>query len=227
MTTDDNQPDIMSTVRALLDGEHIECREYPRRDFVAIRVVEREAPGRMRAAAVLVNDYSLDLLIDYLQQARHRMRMTPYVQREIFRPQDVRLFKRAESAVAGVGAQWGNELRCHELTRAVHRFLDDTGLEVVDGRLGPVEHSWLEYMVPIDDTARGSYPSYQHFRRVILDVYAPGRIPQVQMIHRSPAVVSVGAYVPTERRTDINERIVTLVHAEIKRAAERTKDAAQ
>ena len=52
-------------------------------------------------------------------------------------------------------------VRCHELARAVGRMF---GLMVIDGKYGAVDHSWL---MP------GPH---------ILDVYAVGRLPQVQLV---------------------------------------------
>lgn len=63
----------------------------------------------------------------------------------------------------------GELIRCHEVARAVGEILQ---LEVVDGRYGMVEHSWLEL-------SRGR----------ILDVYAMGRLPPVQLVMSSALTI--------------------------------------
>jgi len=75
--------------------------------------------------------------------------MIPYVQREIFRAFEQVAFSRALRAVGYLGEHWGNELRCHELARAIHKLLDINALSFADGKLGAVEHTWLELIVPI------------------------------------------------------------------------------
>lgn len=84
----------------------------------------------------------------------------------------------------------GREVRCHELARAVHQRLHEgqgtlgTDLEewvVRDGRfLKVVEHSWLEMSHP---------PSvFGAAERLILDVYAVGSHPQVQVVYQSSLI---------------------------------------
>jgi hypothetical protein len=90
------------------------------------------------------------------------------------------LLARVEAFVARVSSTWGDELRCHELAGAVQRALDED-LIVVDGKCGPVEHSWLV-------CADG----------VILDPYAPGRLPAVQVV--DPIAAN---YRPGDPRDDI------------------------
>lgn len=143
--------------------------------------------------------------------------MTPYVQREVFRAFEQEVYRKAERAVRSLGPEWGNELRCHELARAVHRFLDIGSMHVVDGKLGICEHSWLEIVVPIAETENGKSEFvrrrvYQRatdnrwMRRVILDVYVPGRLPQVQLIDPFPLLKPV--YEEGEPRDDIEQSIV-------------------
>lgn len=64
-------------------------------------------------------------------------------------------------------------IRCHELARAVANVLSGHNLQVVDGKLEGIEHTWLAFAGNIGD------PNSKH----ILDVYVPGRMPQVQLIH--------------------------------------------
>jgi hypothetical protein len=70
-------------------------------------------------------------------------------------------------------------VRCHELARAVARRLVDAGHEarVVDGHLGAIQHSWVILADPI-------------VRDAILDVYVPGRLPQVQLVDGHPFISS-------------------------------------
>ena len=141
--------------------------------------------------------------------------MTPYVQREIFRLFEQRVFARAKVLVSCVDNHWGNELRCHELARAVHQMLDMGCARVVDGAIGLVEHSWIELTVPVAETERKRVGRGDS-RRVILDVYCPGRLPQVQLID------SFGLLAPTyeerEPRTDIRTEIIEDLLGEMRRA---------
>jgi hypothetical protein len=60
------------------------------------------------------------------------------------------------------------EWRCHELARSVGRRFR---LEVVDGKFGGVDHSWL--VIPEGRLDRGA---------AILDVYAVGALPMVRLV---------------------------------------------
>jgi hypothetical protein len=113
-----------------------------------------------------------------------------YAERACFREDHLRIRDRVETYVGRVSKAWGNDLRCHELARAVHRRLVDSltlVLTVVDGKCGPVEHTWL------------CFPD-----GVILDPYVPGRLPAVQIID---SIVGT-AYRPGEPRSDIRQTIV-------------------
>lgn len=85
-----------------------------------------------------------------------------------------------------------NEVRCHELARAVHKALcESVGEEfctVEDGKFGAVEHSWIR----LDPNT-------------ILDVYKPGSYPMVQLIHYSGLLPYWQNYKPRAPRDDINE----------------------
>ena len=113
--------------------------------------------------------------------------MITYAERSCFQRAHVRLLSRVEAYVARVSNSWGNELRCHELARAVYLVVQDHKLELMDGKCGPVEHSWLV----LSDGA-------------ILDPYVPGRLPAVQLI--DPIVASL--YRPGDPRDDIRDTIV-------------------
>lgn len=123
--------------------------------------------------------------------------MITYAEREVFSRQHVGVFRRVEAIVSRVSDAWGNELRCHELARAVHRSLDvlDHGLVVVDGKCGPIEHSWLVFG---DGT--------------IVDPYVPGRMPAVQLVD---AFVATRLYYPGADRSDIRIQVVDDLVAEM------------
>ena len=149
--------------------------------------------------------------------------MTPYVQREVFRSFEQCIFSEAVRLVAYVGNQWGTdlacgeeELRCHELARAVYEMLsvyvmrsDLEYLRVVDGVVGMVEHSWIEIA-----TYPGRTQRERTRRNVILDVYCPGRLPQVQLIDTFCLLKPL--YEERVRRNDIREDIVTRVVEEMR-----------
>lgn len=119
--------------------------------------------------------------------------MITYAERACFKPAHLRLLRRVEECVARVSSRWGNELRCHELARAVHLVVYDREykLAVVDGKCGPIEHSWLRFS-----------------DGVILDPYVPGRVPAVQIV--DPIVGT--AYRSDAARRDIRQTIIdTLV----------------
>ena len=121
--------------------------------------------------------------------------MITYAERACFREHHMRLFHRIEKLVARVSDAWGNELRCHELARAVLVVIDEDliNLDVVDGHCGPVEHSWLR----LGDG-------------LIIDAYAPGRLPAVQIV--DPLV---GGYRPGSKRRDIRREVVARLVAEM------------
>ncbi len=138
--------------------------------------------------------------------------MTPYVQREVFKAFDQVVWGRARRAVNAIGNEWGNELRCHELARAVHRLLDLPVLTVIDGQLGAIEHTWLELIVPVPevDQAREGRKA----RKAIIDVYTPGRLPQVQLIDPFPLMRPL--YEPGPVRTDVRLAIVEQLYQEMR-----------
>lgn len=112
--------------------------------------------------------------------------MITYAERACFQPRHLQTLARVEICVARVSDAWSNELRCHELARAIARVLRPC-LEVIDGHCGPIEHSWLRF---VDG--------------VVVDPYAPGRLPAVQILDPLVAV----AYRPGAPRRDIRRAIV-------------------
>lgn len=91
----------------------------------------------------------------------------------------------------------GEPLRCHEIARAMRRVLSAApGQEdwiTVDGQYGPIDHTWLVR------PRSGRAP-------VILDVYAVGRLPLVQLVL---AHVNLGSlYRPGAPRVDIRSEVI-------------------
>jgi hypothetical protein len=128
---------------------------------------------------------------------QERVYVITYAERKCFRPSALQLLASVEALVERVSAAWGNELRCHELVRAVHQVVYDGGkymLAIVDGKCGPIEHSWL------------------WCSGVILDPYVPGRLPSVQIV--DPLVGA--AYRPGDPRTDIRQAIVDRLVVEMR-----------
>lgn len=114
--------------------------------------------------------------------------MITYAERACFSLLHLRLLARTQALVSRVSPAWGNELRCHELARAVQLVArDDLELAVVDGKCGPIEHNWLRFS-----------------DGVILDPYVPGRLPSVQVVD---PIVGV-SYRPSAPRDDIRQSIV-------------------
>lgn len=131
--------------------------------------------------------------------------MRSYAEREIFTDEEQATWCDAVDIVNRVSKRWDNELRCHELARAVASQLAllDRRVEVVDGKLFAIEHSWL--VIPPQGAVRQ--------RAAILDVYCPGRIPQVQLIDQH-FIVARG-YEPGPDRTDLRYDVLTRLRDEI------------
>jgi transposase len=127
--------------------------------------------------------------------------MIGYAERNVFSRMAAGALKIADALVEGVGVGWGDALRCHELARAVQICLREAGYpraRIVDGRMGSIDHSWI--VLPGCELQAGSDSA------PILDVYAPGRLPQVQLIDAS-WVISAD-YVVGSERLDVRRDIV-------------------
>jgi len=122
-----------------------------------------------------------------------------YAERVCFTQPQLKTLARAQVLVGRVADTWGNELRCHELARALRRSLGDFGLTVVDGHCGPVEHTWLMFG---DGT--------------ILDLYVPGRLPAVQIVD---SLVGT-SYRPGPLRRDVRRSIVDKLVIEMRDRAD-------
>ena len=121
--------------------------------------------------------------------------MKGYSQTHVFTFRDVNYLHQAAEIVEEIPEPKApDELRCHEITRFVGSILK---LDTIDGQFGAVDHSWL--LVPAYGTRRA--PS-------ILDVYACGRLPMVQLIDTNPVLGTTTLYKPGPLRKDINEGLV-------------------
>jgi hypothetical protein len=126
--------------------------------------------------------------------------MRGYSATDIFSQRSQRLLEEATSLVEAV-PQRKTVIRCHELARAVWAVLrrEYRGLRVVDGKYGSVEHSWL---------ALRNYGDLVPGHHVYLDVYAVGRLPQVQLVALDWATHHGDQYKVGKERDDIQHVIV-------------------
>jgi hypothetical protein len=110
------------------------------------------------------------------------------------------LFEKAKRIVEAIpdGQVW----RCHEVARVVHGVLADDRVEVVDGKYGPVEHSWLV----ISGNEGRPQP-------IVLDTYAVGQLPQVQLVEFFMGLGSM--YQAGPERSDIDLDLVAKTVLEI------------
>ena len=145
--------------------------------------------------------------------------MKGYAQLEVFTPRSIRLLEVATMAVERLpdtGCYEGTEewIRCHELARIVAIVLaPEFSLEIIDGRYGPTdaagyEHSWLLYEEP---TQKKRFIG----QLFILDPYAIGRLPQVQLL--DPYAGNLKLYMRGKPRDDIR-------HDHVKRESDRIKE---
>lgn len=139
--------------------------------------------------------------------------MRNYSETEIFTPEALTAFHKTTRLVLAIPLLDGeNYWRCHELARAVAQML---GCGYADGKFGAVDHSWciigggrkreemslLAALIPSTEEYvlnGGCDP--------ILDVYAVGSLPQVQLVDR--AAVLRRQYVRGETRKDIRWKAV-------------------
>lgn len=98
------------------------------------------------------------------------------------------------AGAAAMVARVSHAPRCHELAHAVASVL---GLQPQDGHFGLVEHSWI-WLTPADRPwTPGTYPPN------VLDVYAVGSLPQVQLVYMRGMLPYTQAYRPGPPRSDV------------------------
>ena len=106
--------------------------------------------------------------------------MRSYSERVRFTKRERKILSSAGLAVAMLPTNLdpsGEEIRCHELARAIARQLN---LRVVDGMYGLVDHSWCMITAAPENGSESS--SWDK----ILDVYAIGQCPQTRLIDTYP-----------------------------------------
>lgn len=130
--------------------------------------------------------------------------MQGYAELEVFTEREKHLLAAAQRLVTKTPyALDGEPVRCHELARAVGRLLE---LETMDGHFGYVEHSWL-WTSPLKIGSPWELPN-------VLDVYVPGAMPQVQLVHmhtRLPHRYSSRPIKDLEIRIEMVERLIDLM----------------
>ena len=127
--------------------------------------------------------------------------MKSYAEWELFDARELALLEQATQLVAQApGSFDGQFVRCHELARAVGLRLD---LLVCDGAFGFVEHTWL-WTCPPDANLIGQAPPWMLPN--ILDVYVPGSLPQVQLVHQSTGLPA--RYRSDSPREDVRQDVV-------------------
>lgn len=103
--------------------------------------------------------------------------MISYSQREVFTERHLQLFDATKDIVSSLFDD--NGMRCHEVARIIGELFN---LPVTDGYYCAVHHSWIM----LD-------------RQTILDPYAVGRLPMVQLVHSNVAVsAQAKCYVPDD-----------------------------
>jgi hypothetical protein len=123
--------------------------------------------------------------------------MIGYAEREIFTQRELQVLEKADQLVQLAPYELqGDEVRCHELARAVGQLLK---LHVVDGWYGHVSHSWL-WLEPLVECG------FPRLVPRILDCYCPGRLPQVQLVDCS--TVLPFEYRRGDSRIDIRHHVV-------------------
>lgn len=131
--------------------------------------------------------------------------MRSYSETEVFSKAARKLLSRARDLVKGLPdpAEGSEPLRCHEVARVVAQKLAGQVcglgalvLDVVDGKFGEIEHSWIEVADP------------EGPRRLILDVYAVGSLPQVQLHDATGLLPHLRTYTRGAVRVDIREAVI-------------------
>ena len=153
--------------------------------------------------------------------------MKGYSEQCVFLPPVIQLYsfiskvlERFDSSPYDLGP--GKELRCHELTRAVKRFLlreeipyQPPNVMLFDGKYSIVDHSWLELLCKNEKGLCSLY---------ILDVYAVGQLPQIQLLDLTFSLPHRTSYRAQSRRDDIDMEIVNRVYLDLMTIAQNAKN---
>lgn len=135
--------------------------------------------------------------------------MRGYGELRIFTQDEIKLWEQATLAVGSLPEDL--KVRCHELARAVHTYLKPMAptTEVVDGKFGIADHSWLVVATT-------------HRRFVILDVYSVGSLPMVQLVDMGSVAVRLArSYGEGSPRNDVDEKTVQSLVLQMTRAFKR------
>jgi hypothetical protein len=129
--------------------------------------------------------------------------MISHSERAIFMPNELELLRKATLLVAAIPDDL-EDLRCHEVARAVGQVLD---LPIQDGFYGFVQHTWLWVEKPSFEFK----PKDLRWRVAprILDVYCIGSLPIVRLLDSATSLPHVGLnYHIGAPRDDIDEIVV-------------------
>lgn len=142
--------------------------------------------------------------------------MLGHTHNDILLPEEIDYWKRATELVAKIDESLVkvDDLRCHEVTRAVALRLGLMNY-VVDGKFSHCDHSWI--VLPTFD----KFPFYsaheeppeqkKRLRGTVLDCYSVARVPLVQLVvgHIFTVDEQRKLYQVGVRREDINETLIT------------------
>lgn len=130
--------------------------------------------------------------------------MRSYSERRIFTARELDCYRRAVQLVDRIDETvFEGELRCHEVARAVGKILE---LPHEDGRYIYADHTWLRVTCTVSNA--------------ILDVYAVGAMPPVQLLDAFPPLRRNGLYLRKEERTDIRQDIIDTLLQQMTRQTE-------
>ena len=136
--------------------------------------------------------------------------MKGYSEKELFTKDAKSCLEMAQKIIDSIDNEWNtkDELRCHEVARVCYELIYKkySNIVVVDGVYGSVNHSWLVVE-----------------RKFILDVYAIGRLPQVQLVHPWVPGIHDDEYSEREERNDIDDDLVEKMVKDISKKHKKVK----
>jgi hypothetical protein len=165
--------------------------------------------SKSREAAFTLGELRLLEEVWLVRRPKGTKLMNPYAM-TCFNRQEILIFKAVSWIVDAIPDDYrghGELVRCHEMARAVHDWVNNQipgrfgprplSLGVVDGHYGVpgsiwVEHSWVE----------------TGFGRNILDVYAVGKLPPVQLLDGMFKLPTQQIFQAKKLRGDIMEDVV-------------------